>query len=64
VEPEDDLICPVCNNKLVYNKESITCLSCESEFRIENNIPNFMIQEAKLSDKAINILKEDGYYKN
>ena len=43
------LVCPVCKADLVYDDQAqtLTCNRCRLRYRIVNDIPNFMVEEAE-----------------
>ena len=43
------LACPVCKGDLVYdvNAETLTCNACRLRYRIVDDIPNFLVDEAE-----------------
>ncbi len=41
------LVCPKCHGKLVYKKEELICHSCLLAYRIEDDIPVMLIDEAR-----------------
>ncbi|ACO03292.1 MAG TPA: tetraacyldisaccharide 4'-kinase [Persephonella sp.] len=55
--PEDILqilACPVCKKDLIYTENSFVCTECKLEYPIIDDIPVFLIEEAKkLTDEDI-----------
>ncbi len=48
------LACPKCENEVVYIKDGFICSNCKLLFRVEDSIPNFLIDEAEeLNDEEI-----------
>jgi len=45
----DILACPKCKGELEYSEEphQLTCQSCRLIYHIEDDIPNFLIEEAE-----------------
>lgn len=43
------IVCPKCKGELKYNRkdETLTCDSCRLTFRVEDDIPVLLIDEAK-----------------
>ncbi|MCX8026490.1 MAG: Trm112 family protein [Thermodesulfovibrionales bacterium] len=43
------LICPQCKGELEYDEgeESLLCLNCRLKYKIKNNIPIMLIEEAE-----------------
>lgn len=43
------IVCPKCKGELIYNKEAgrLNCDSCRLSFRVEDDIPIFLIEEAE-----------------
>ena len=43
------LVCPVCHGDLVYDvaAQTLTCNACRLRFRIVDDIPNMLIEEAE-----------------
>jgi len=45
----DILACPKCKGDLDYDtsKETLTCTACKLRYKIEDGIPNMLIEEAE-----------------
>jgi uncharacterized protein YbaR (Trm112 family) len=43
------LVCPVCKGELEYDREKATliCRACKLCYRVEDDIPNFLVDEAQ-----------------
>jgi len=41
------LACPKCKGDLDYRKDSLICNKCKLKYRIENDIPVMLIDEAE-----------------
>lgn len=41
------LACPKCKEEIIYTGDSFICENCKLLFKIEDDIPNFLIDEAK-----------------
>jgi len=43
------LVCPVCKGELDYDAaaQTLTCTSCRLRYRIEGDIPNFLVDQAE-----------------
>ncbi len=51
----DYLYCPLSKAKLRYEGNSLLCSRCGVEFRIENDIPLLIIENAKLPEGVVSI---------
>lgn len=45
------IACPICKNKLVYNKKKLICIKDKISFSIRKGIPNLIIGKAKSVNK-------------
>ncbi len=53
------LACPKCKGDLIYTEKEFICLNCKLLFKIEDDIPNFLIDEAiQLSDEDLEKYKK------
>ncbi len=53
------LACPVCKKDLIYTEVSFICKECKLEYPIIDDIPVFLIEEAKkLSEEEIKKITE------
>ncbi len=41
------LACPKCKGDLEYKKNSLICLKCKLKYRIEDDIPIMLVDEAE-----------------
>jgi len=59
----DLLACPWCLGDLKLGKNNLTCKKCKAVYKIEDDIPNMLIEEAKLScpDCGKEMSKSDDY---
>jgi uncharacterized protein YbaR (Trm112 family) len=56
----DILACPKCKGDLIYKEEFFICKECRLLFPIEDDIPNFIVEEAVLlDDEKLNKLLKD-----
>lgn len=48
------LVCPGCKGELIYreNPEGLICLKCKLFYRVVDDIPNMLIEEAEPLDKV------------
>jgi uncharacterized protein len=46
------LVCPACKQPLEYrqNPETLKCTQCHRVYKVEENIPNMLIDEAIIED--------------
>lgn len=54
------LACPECKGNLLYLKESFVCENCMLQFSIIDDIPDFLIDDAKkITEDELNQLKNE-----
>lgn len=44
------LACPKCKGPLAHGTEGFTCDACRLLFKVEDDIPNFLLSDAVLTD--------------
>lgn len=47
------LACPKCKGDLIYKNEGFICVECKLLYKVEDDIPNFLVDEAE------NLIEED-----
>lgn len=52
LDPEllEILACPACHGPLELQEDRLVCLSCRRRYRIEDDIPILLVDEAELPD--------------
>jgi uncharacterized protein len=48
----DMLVCPACKHALEYRQspETLKCTQCHRVYKVEENIPNMLVDEATIED--------------
>ena len=41
------LACPKCKGELIYTNNQFVCIECRLLYKVEDDIPNFLIDEAE-----------------